>query len=351
MSNTLRAVVVGCRMGRHHAEALTKLKEFNLVALCDLKEETARSLSDSLGVVEVYTDYAKMLQDIQPDVVVIATPNNLHAPMTLQALNYNVKGIYCEKPMAVSLKEARSMQESCKKKNVKLVIGHQRRMSSVYRKMRSAIESGEIGEVYLVRGSCAGDILSDGTHTIDSTLYLLGDEDIKWVLGQVYRGSAEPPEVVAKNPWAYTGNRYGHLVERGAMAVFETLSGVRAEILTGDMRFPGRTYQDIEVIGTKGRLWRAGDSAEPKLIILKDNETQWKKIDLSDDKDVFEDVFRAFAESIELGSIHPLCSENSLRGFQVIMAIYESARLNARINLPLQQEEFPLDIMVREGRL
>lgn len=348
----LRAAVVGCRMGQHHAKALAALSMYELVALCDIREEAAAELAGQTGCHCVYTDYSLMLKEIRPDVVVIATPNNLHAPMTLEAANTGVSGIYCEKPMAVSLGEAQAMLAVCREKGISLVVGHQRRMSPVYKTMRKLIKEGVLGDVYLLRGTCAGDILSDGTHTLDSMLYLTGDEDIRWVLGQIYRGPSEPPEVVAENPWAFTGRRYGHAVERGAMAAFEFVSGIRGEALTGEARFPGRAYQDIEVFGSKGRLWRAGDSAGDEVLLMSEaTGGKWEPVSLCvDDGDgSFEDVFGRFAGMIREGEYHPLNGENAMRSFEAVMAIYESARLRARIELPLLQERFPLDVLIKEG--
>lgn len=49
-------------------------------------------------------------------------------------------------------------------------------------------------------------------------------------------------------------------------------------------------------------------------------------------------------EKIEVD--HPLSAEKALRGFEVVMAVYESARLHKRIRLPLEQEKFPLELMM-----
>lgn len=353
MSNSkLRAVVAGLRMGRHHAEALAGLDQYQLSGLCDLNTELAAELAGSLGNPTVYTDYSTMLGTEKPDVVVIATPNHLHAPMTIDAVQAGVKGIYCEKPMAVNLGDAHRMMEACRQGRAVLAVGHQRRMSRVYKTMRRLIEEGAVGDLCLMRGTCAGDVLSDGTHTIDTLLHLSGDPEVRWVLGQIYRGPSEPSEVLEKNPWAFSGHRYGHAVERGAMATFELENGVRGEILTGEARLPGRAYQDIEVFGTKGRLWRAGDSAGSQLLLCSEKTGgRWEEIPLFQDggDGDFKDVFGSFAEMVRTGGYHPLCGENSLRGFEVVMAIYESARLNARLELPLRQKRFPLEIMMEEG--
>jgi len=350
----LRAAVVGCRMGANHAKAVAALPDYELAALCDLKKETAQAVkAETGGGAAIYTDYAAMLVQAKPDVVVIATPTGSHARFTIQAAEAGVKGVYCEKPMAVHLGDARRMLDACRSRGTALAIGHQRRMSAPYRTMRKLIEEGAIGDVQLMRASCAGDFLSDGTHSVDSLLYLAGDAGVKWVLAAMFRQEVEPG---LPDQWDYsifTGRRYGHLVESGMMATLEFGSGVRAEFLTGDARFPGRGYQDIEIIGSKGRLWRAGDGAQPPVLLQDGEAGGYRAAELvpSDWENELQGVFHAFAETVRSGAPHPLDGATAIRTQEIVMAAYESARLGKRIELPLAQERFPLDIMLEEGKL
>lgn len=357
-NSPLRAVVVGCRMGRAHAAAIAHLEEYELAAVCDLKKGVAeRAAQRAGGDAAIYTDAETMFAEVKPDVVSIATPNDSHAELTRKAVEAGAKGVYCEKPMATCIAEARDMADVCRSNGVALAINHQRRTSAPYRTMRRLIEEGTLGEVYLIRGSCAGDFLSDGTHTVDSILHLAGDAQVRWVLGQLYREAPDESREQSGGYHASGGYRFGHPIESGAMATFEFATGVRAEVLSGGMRFPGRAYQDIEVFGTEGRLWRGGDRPHPPVAILDGQGGGWRPVELDDPAgldgcdNVISGSYRAFARMIREGAYHPLCVENALRGFEVVMAVYESARLNARVELPLQQDEFPLAMMIQQGRL
>lgn len=350
MPNTtgrFRTVVVGCRMGGHHAAVISRLTDFELIAVCDLNRDLAAEVAANTGNPMVFTDYKTMLEQTSPDVVVIATPTSTHAELTCQAAESGVHAVYCEKPMAVSLGEALQMMRTCAAHDTVLVIGHQRRMSQPYRAMRHLIEKGALGDVYLVRGSCAGDFLSDGTHLVDSALFLMGDPDVKWVSGTVTRREPDPPEVAAKNRWAYTGSRYGHLVESGAIGVFETADGVRAELFTGELALKGRRYQDIEIYGTKGRVWRPGDDADPPVLFADMSGGGWVPVEIppNEGKGDFDQVFEALAESIRHGVVHPMDARVAIKGFEVVMSVYESARVRKVIVPPLTQMAFPLDLM------
>ena len=335
----LTAVVVGCRMGRNHAAALASLAEFELAGLCDLNADTAREVAGQTGNPSVYTDFDAMLAELRPDVVVVATPTDSHARLTIRAAEAGARGIYCEKPMAVHMGDARAMTEACAARGARLAVGHQRRMSAPYTTMRRLIQEGAIGDPYLLRASCAGDFLSDGTHSVDSLLYLAGDIQVSWVLAAMFR---QPDALVP------AARRYGHAVESGMMATLEFASGLRAQLLTGEARLRDRGYQDIEAFGEKGRLWRAGDAAQPAVLVQDKAAGGFRAAELDPpdgSNDGLPGVFRRFAESLRTGAPHPLDAGAALRTMEVVIAAYESARLGERVELPLRQDRFPLDLM------
>ncbi len=376
---SLKAVLVGCGgMGRGQAKIVAGTEGYALSAVCDAIEASAKAAGDELGAA-VYTDYERMLAEQKPDVVAICTPNAAHAPQTIAAAAAGVKAVYCEKPMAVGLGEARAMVEACEKNNVALVVNHQRRLGPDLTTARKLIDEGAIGEVKLVRANNAGDVLSDGTHAVDSVLWMLGDTDPKWVLGQVHREiNCEMRERAAAQS-AKTGRtveagyRYGHPVENGGTAVVMTASDVRVEFFCGDMRDGYRAYQDYEVFGTKGRLWRTGDGVRPNLYIQdakggewsagvdekwvyrpiehKGEPGTWRPVDLPDYpyKNAIQDGYLRLARHLRDGTPHPMSGRNALRGFEIVMAIYESARLRRKLSMPIAQEQFPLQLMVDEG--
>lgn len=377
-SKPLRAVLVGCGgMGGNQARNLSELDEFELVAVCDNDAEQAQRVADATGA-KAYTDFAAMLEAEQPETVSVCTPNASHAPLTIQAARFDgVRGVYCEKPMATNIADARAMVRTCRENDVALVINHQRRLGADLVEARRLLDTGAIGDVRLVRGNCAGDMLSDGTHLIDSLQWLTGDQDAEWLLGQVHR---EPPEegeggtgADGKQHAVAPGYRYGHVVETGALGVYQLASGVRVELYTGDLREPRSIYQTYEIFGTAGRLWRTGDRARPNLFIqdaqggplcggmgdhgflaipAPDREQAgiWRAVDVPEPeyRDAKMTAYKLFARMIREGAYHPMNGDNALRGAEIIMSIYESARLHRKITPPLRQDRFPLELMVEE---
>lgn len=375
MNAPLRTVVVGLRMGEGHVRACCELPElYRVVALCDLDEARAKEVAEKYQIPAIYTDYSTLLAQERPEVVAIATPNSSHAAYTLQAAEAGVRGICCEKPMAVNLKDARTMVQICAEHDTPLIINHQRRVGADLLAAHRLLDDGAIGQIRSIRGICGGDLLSDGTHLLDSMLWLAGDIDADWVFGQIHR-EVPPEEVGAEHSNAFTaraGFRFGHPVENGGMALVELHNGIRLELLTGDLREAGRFYQDYEVTGTCGRLWRSDDSNTPNLFIedihggswdarvnenwqfkpepnADDAHGLWRPVDTEAPYNQITESYRRFADTIHHGADHPMGGAYALRGFEILMAIYESARLHAKVSLPLQQERFPLELMLEES--
>ncbi|MEI6132183.1 MAG: Gfo/Idh/MocA family oxidoreductase [Bacillota bacterium] len=351
--NKLRAGVVGLKMGMGHVRAIREIEQYDLVAVCDLDSSLVEKAKDGLPGLKGFTDFDQMLAEMNLDVLTIATPNKIHATMTIKAANAGVKGIACEKPIAMNLEEAYAMKAACDLNRAKLIVTHQRRMSAPYITMKRLLDEGAIGQVYLVRGNCAGDALSDGTHTIDSVNYLLGDPKPVSVLSQIHR------DLESTSNDGMPGFRFGHPVESGATTVIYFECNVRFELFTGDMHaqnwnldVPGDKYQDIEVFGTKGRLWRQGDSPQAELRIW-DEAGGWRPIDADETEysSPHDAVYRELYLHITENKPHTLSVENAIKDHEILMGIYESARLRKRLGFPINQQKFPLQVMIDDGEI
>ena len=98
----LKVGVIGCgsiAQHRHIPEYLWN-NQVELVALCDINEERATEIAEKYQV-QAFTDYKELLKMEELDAVSVCTPNYLHAPISIDALNAG-KHVLCEKPMATS---------------------------------------------------------------------------------------------------------------------------------------------------------------------------------------------------------------------------------------------------------
>lgn len=344
----LRLAVVGLRMGLAHCEGAVASGCFELVSVCDLSDDALKTATSRFPGAKGFADFAAMLPEVRPEVVVIATPNQIHHAQCMAALGSpGLRGLMVEKPMTLTLAQAREVMDVARDKGVKVAVNHQRRTWPVFRTMRKLMVSGAIGTPQLIRASCAGDFLSDGTHLVDTTRFLTGDAKVRGLWATVFRGVDS----------YYTGTRFGHTTDTGAMAVLDFDGGLRAELFTGQLQPAGRAYQDYEVIGTEGRLWRAGDQAAVQLL-LQDTAGGWRQVKL-EPYDVPEhpnlslaNVYVRFYQQIVEARPNPMSGAAGLAAMEICHAVYESARLNRRMTFPLEGDvgRWPIDQMIEAGR-
>lgn len=152
MAGTIRVGVVGTGMGRYHMEGFAKQDGVELVAICDLNEPEAWQFAQQYNVKQVFTDYRKMFSLRDLDAVGIATPNCLHAPMTIDALRKG-KHVLIEKPMALNVREARAMVAAAKKAGKRLMVEQAMRFDRDAQLLRAYYERGAFGDVYYARST------------------------------------------------------------------------------------------------------------------------------------------------------------------------------------------------------
>lgn len=144
----LQGAVVGCGKiaAMCHLPALQAIKDIEIMAVCDIKEEAGRETARRWGVPNVYQDFSQMLQSEKLDFVNICTPPRSHFPLSMQAIEAGLN-VLLEKPMALTLNEAEVIVATAKKSKVKLCVVHNLLFSPVIQKAKALVDSGVIGEV------------------------------------------------------------------------------------------------------------------------------------------------------------------------------------------------------------
>jgi predicted dehydrogenase len=151
----IRVAVVGFNgQGGAHIQRLGK----NIVALCDVDEQVldraANRLQEREGrTVEKFTDFRKLLERKDIDAITTATPNHIHAWVTVLAAQAG-KDVYCEKPASHEIWEGRQMIAAAKKYNRIIQIGTQSRGSSSLHEAVEWVRAGNLGKVLYAIGTC-----------------------------------------------------------------------------------------------------------------------------------------------------------------------------------------------------
>jgi predicted dehydrogenase len=192
-------------MGRTHARGYIACPDAELAAVCDIDPTRLEERSLELGVKKAYLRYREMFEKEHLDAVSVAVPNDLHCPITCDALNAGLH-VLCEKPMARTAREARKMCDVAKRRKRRLMIHFNYRWSPQARVLKDFVDAGELGQIYYARTrwlrsrgfpglgtwftdrkrSGGGPLIDLGVHRIDFALWLMGFPRVATVSGSTY---------------------------------------------------------------------------------------------------------------------------------------------------------------------
>ena len=150
--NQINWGIIGCGnvTEKKSGPAFNKVPNSRLVAVMRRDAEKAADYARRHQVPRWYSDASALINDPEVNAIYIATPPSTHELYTLQALAAG-KPVYVEKPMCLDAAGARRMQEAAGHSSSKLVIAHYRRSQPQFLKIKSLLEQGAIGQVYLVK--------------------------------------------------------------------------------------------------------------------------------------------------------------------------------------------------------
>lgn len=314
------------RIGRVHAEIiLTRLENAELVAVADVVESLARSVGEKYRV-KWYTNFDAMLKDPEVDAVFITTPTNLHKEMIVKAAEAG-KHVFTEKPITVTVEEAREAVRAAEKAGVKLMVGYMRRFDDAYSAAKARIARGEIGEplvfINIARdpgpppGWAQDPRLSGGifldmlSHDFDMARFLVGRE-----VKEVYvKGEAALYDEIRQKgdldlvtiSFTFEGKGYG------------LIHGSRKSVFGYDLR--------TEVLGTEGTVY-VGSQVDPNLAVGTKQGLSYRGVQWfwSRFYDAYVREDEAFVSSILKDEEPPITGVDGLRVVEIAEACWKSWR-------------------------
>ncbi len=234
----LRGGIIGFgRMGLTHYSILNNHPEVNFVAVCDSSSFMLRNLRKHMKV-ETFEDYRKMIDKMNLDFVIIATPTIYHAEAIKYAIDNNVH-IFVEKPFTLNPEEGREIVDMLKGKNLANQVGYVIRFSDVFLKVKEYLNSKLIDEplsfkmeMYgptILKGSksswratreSGGGCLYDfASHSVDMISYLMGPP--KSVTGSVLKSIySSKVEDAVYSTFIHGNNLSGNLMANWSDASF-----------------------------------------------------------------------------------------------------------------------------------
>jgi len=151
MDSPLRVGVVGLGQGEAHVRGFQYAEGSQVVALCALEEDELKQVARRFDVPLLYNNYEQMLEEADLDVVVIATPDHLHARQAMQALSKG-KHVLSEIPMATTLQECEQMIELVEETGLKYQMGNQVRYAPCVVHIKSLVDDGTLGDIFYGEG-------------------------------------------------------------------------------------------------------------------------------------------------------------------------------------------------------
>jgi predicted dehydrogenase len=154
MSEKLKVGVIGTGIiGKSHVSGYMGMSnDVEIVAVADLNQDEAERVALANNIPKVFSDYRELLEVDEIAGVDVCLPNNLHAPVTIAALEAG-KNVYCEKPMARNAEEAQAMYDTAKKTGKMLQVQLATLFSWEAKASKHFIETGVLGRVYYVKTS------------------------------------------------------------------------------------------------------------------------------------------------------------------------------------------------------
>ena len=185
----LNIALIGCGMiGREHIERIqNRIRGAKIVAVCDVFEEGAKKGAEIAGAgTKVYTDFNEAINDPDVNAVVVTTPGQFHKGPVLAAIKAG-KPVFCEKPLATTLEDAKKVVEAEKASGKRLLqIGFMRRFDPDYIKMKKILDSGELGAPLMAH--CISRTRSHPkNHTTEQHITNIAIHEIdicRWLLGE-----------------------------------------------------------------------------------------------------------------------------------------------------------------------
>jgi predicted dehydrogenase len=306
-----------------HAGAYAANSETVIVAAADTNNQRLAEFAERWQVPSTYCDYREMLQEEDIDIVSVCTPTRTHAEVIEAVAQSTVKGVFLEKPISQTLREADAMIDALQSRDIKTVVNHVRTFDPYYRRVRSLIETNQIGDVHGVFARWREGMSFGGSHLFDLLRYLLGSE-VTWVWGHLDAGDG--------------------LFDRGGSGVVTFANGVEVFV---DNRLGHGAPRELDIAGSHGRI-RVGDAIFPELYTLypsSDSNELVRRIfpgSVVGDSPM-EVAVNELIRSIRSGEDTGSTIHDGRANLEIAVAFHLSDRSGLRVNLPVDDLDLPVE--------
>ncbi|MBR5156658.1 MAG: Gfo/Idh/MocA family oxidoreductase [Clostridia bacterium] len=330
--------VIGCGgiADRRTIPGMLLCENAECVAVMDKNPESTAKVKEKYNIEHSYTDEYELLARQDIDAIYIATPVFCHKEQVFAAADAG-KHILLEKPMGITVKEAKEIADYCSKKGVKLGVGFMMRFHDAHRRIKEEIEKGSIGEIIsaYAKFNCwspvspikwrqtkafsgGGAMMDMGIHCIDLLQYMTS--------------------LCATEITAMGGNQVFQYpdTEDAASAVMRMNNGALFTV-EANFNIPDFVGCKFEIFGTKGSISAVGSisQVEEGIVTITKNENDVVSASALEyvSGNMYTKEIDGFSKAILENSAVPVTAEQGIFNQQIVEAIYESNENGKHIKL------------------
>ena len=322
MPEILSIAVVGCgAVGRSHARAAARTAGVRLTAVVDLSEQARMPLAQEFGAAPFASVEDLLASGTAVDAAVVALPDRLHAPVSLQFLDAGCH-VLLEKPMAASVAECEAVTSRAQGRGKVLMIGHAHHFIAAVVRARELMREGKVGVPLSARDTlpythylpgrqrwffdpklaAGGALWANGVHQIDRLRWILDTTEAEaW--GTVLAPSDNPS------------------IEHTALWTTRYASGCVAQFFCGGMSAKG-VFSGVEIFGSEGILRQ---ETFGKLFVERGGEVEEVPLTPPEGGHIGAEM-RAFVDAIRAGGPSPIPGEWGTAVIRVVEAVARSSR-------------------------
>lgn len=335
----VRICVIGAgRAGMIHARNVAwRIKDAELVAICDPDAATLQAAKQELGETKAFADYREALADDSVHAAVIVTPTFLHRDIAVATAERG-KHIFLEKPMAVTAAECDAINAAVAKAGVRLQLGFMRRFDDGFMRAREILASGDMGRVMIIKSTGRGPggpgpwmwdlkksngiVAEVNSHDIDSVLWMTGDRIVR-LYAEAH--NFKMPEVKEKFPDFYDNVVVSMRLWGGAMG---TIDGTCPAHYGYDAR--------MEILCEKGLLMVGTVQQQGCIKVTVEGRVEGQAVKTW--RTLFKDAYLAemehFVQCVQNGSAPRVNGIDGKNAVEAVLAINQSVKSGQVVKFP-----------------
>lgn len=339
----VRIALIGCGyIAQKHVRSLLEIREdAELVALCDIDKHQLERFAEDVCKshypnLRLYSSLEDCLSSDDIDLIAITTSSHTHAALSIAALQAG-KHVLVEKPLALSIQDARTAAAEAKNRGLILAVSLQTRYLSQMQAIKKAVDEGRFGRLingvvsmrwnrnmdYYKASPWRDSWVSGGGLFMNQCIHYI--DLLQWLMGPVVSVYGE----------ADTFSQPLH-VENMGIAVLKFANGATGFVEASSCVYPQSLLTSLSLFGEKGSVSLEGVRLnELKHWIFEKEQMEDEGVLARTDEISHTPLYKDVIEAIRTGTSPLVSVETSLDSLEVILAIYKSIMEGVSVELPL----------------